>query len=183
MMFMYQTCIACVCGGYNRSPGEGVNGRVCHSPSFFCSLCFVFDFRCLPASAQPKLTPPPYALHCRRRRQLRCQATLQCRRRRHCRRFQMSKLANGEFAAPPKWPPSPHLTLPLNRNKIKLTKQKTQSEKETKRKEQTEVGVPTALYMCLFVCEGKLKVKEESSSWRRHVKCGLRQKAKEEKNE
>lgn len=66
----------------------------------------------------------------------------------------------------------PHTPIHHKQDKINKTK-------DTKRKEQSEVGVPTALCMCL--CEGKLEVKEESSSWRRHVKCGLRQKAKEEK--
>lgn len=55
----------CVCvWALLQEPGEGVNGRVCHSPSFFCSLP---RFRLSPRPsvrlpAQPKLTPPPYAL-------------------------------------------------------------------------------------------------------------------------
>lgn len=72
----------------------------------------------------------------------------------------------------------PHTPSLYKQDKINKTKD-TKRKRDTKRKEQSEVGVPTAL--CICVCEGKLKVKEESSSWRRHVKCGLRQKAKEEK--
>lgn len=53
--------------------------------------------------------------------------------------------------------------------------------KRAKRSWRADGAVHVCVYVC--VCEGKLEVKEESSSssWRRHVKCGLRQKAKEEK--
>lgn len=54
--------------------------------------------------------------------------------------------------------------------------------KRAKRSWSADGAVHVCVYVC--VCEGKLEVKEESSSsWRRHVKCGQRQKAKEEKNE
>lgn len=68
--------------------------------------------------------------------------------------------------------PPPHTPIHHKQDKINKTKDKTKRAKRSWSADGT-------VYVC--VCEGKLEVKEESSSWRRHVKCGLRQKAKEEK--